>query len=102
MRDNDYTQGYIDRNAFAAAVESLVRSYASPEEYLWNKPSGLDKGSRVRTGQWVYGFHMECEGLNRKAESNIIRQAVRLFPRLHVSVLRKTTLRNRYVEFSFR
>jgi len=94
---------YSIRNAFAAAVESLLVSNAKPEqvrmlvktkhETLWS--------SRVQTGPWMYGFYLDVSGLDRKAEKAIVADVEKFFPALRVKASRKTVSVPRSLKFSF-
>jgi len=99
-----YRQQYTRRNAFAAAVSSLVRSFAKEEQrtYTESRKGNLSfEVDRVSTSDWMSGFHMVCEGLDRSAEQNIIAEVKALFPRLRIEVVRKTINHPRFVSFSF-
>ena len=106
MREADYSQGYRHRNAYAAGVTALLRAHADQKQFERYVPatktqSGEYYTSRVEISAWVYGFHMDCTDLDRKAENGVIENAKVLFPKLRATVNRKTTLRPRYVEFIF-
>jgi hypothetical protein len=101
MRQEDHSQGYRRRNAYAAAIESLVRSCAKPEQNKLAPDKNGFEFCRVQTSEWVYGFFMDCTGLDRKTEGAILDEVDVMFPKLKSQVMRKTTSRSRYVEFSF-
>jgi hypothetical protein len=96
-------QQYTRRNAFAAAVQSLVFSFAkhNQQQYLRSGRGGAFETPRVETGDWMSGFHMVCEGLDRSAEVNILTEVKALFPRLRIEVVRKTINHPRFISFSF-
>lgn len=96
-------QQYTRRNAFAAAVQSLVLSHTKEGQrtYLRSTRGGAFETGRVETSDWMSGFHMVCEGLDRRAETNILAEVKALFPRLHIEVVRKTINHPRFISFSF-
>jgi hypothetical protein len=100
---NFQSQQYRRRNAFAAAVESLLLTFSKREQFKLEVKGKFEthEKNRVQTSDWMSGFFMDCTGLDRKAEAAIVEEVKVLFPKLRVLVSRKTVLRPRYVEFSF-
>ena len=94
---------YSRRNAFAAAVQSLVLSHAKEGQrtYLRSSRGGAFETSRIETSDWMSGFTMCCEGLDRRAENAILAEVRALFPRLRIEVVRKTINHPRFISFAF-
>jgi hypothetical protein len=100
----DNTRTYARRNAYAAAVQSLVNGIANSEqrEVAVNEKHGpAMTTARVQTTDFMYGFFLELDGLDRKVEQAILAEAKKMFPALRAEVQRKTVRYPRYAKFSF-
>lgn len=98
----DNHHNYAKRNAIAAALTSIVKSYVPVEDRTVK--SGFDlnvEQERVRTGDWMFGVFIDVTGLTKTTEKRIVRTMALLMPSLRVKTYRKTIYQPRIVEFSF-